>query len=323
MTADSQVCRFCANASGNKRHRVREMMFGTKEVFDYLECASCGALSLATVPSDMSRYYPNNYYSLQGKGPQEEPSWRRLLKHERAKYALTGKGVVGKFLAKHSGSWPHFALFKEAGLQFNSSILDVGCGNGDNLMRFASDGFTNLTGVDPFVEKDLSYPNGVKIFKREIRDVEGQFDCVISNHSFEHMVDPVVSFKDMADRVKPGGVLLIVIPIAGSAAWAEYGSDWYGVDAPRHITIPSLKSMNTLATQNGLAIVRTWIEAAEDQFLLSEGYKRGLSMTQMREEGYDKFFTAEERAQFREKTERAAAANLGAQASFVMRKPTV
>lgn len=59
-----------------------------------------------------------------------------------------------------------FKWFKKTKVQFDSSILDVGCGHGKLLNRMRRDGFQNLVGVDPFIKEDLIYPNGVRIFKR-------------------------------------------------------------------------------------------------------------------------------------------------------------
>ena len=60
----SAACRICGNASDNRAHVAREMMFGTRERFDYVECARCGCLQIRDVPADLSPYYPADYYSL-------------------------------------------------------------------------------------------------------------------------------------------------------------------------------------------------------------------------------------------------------------------
>lgn len=40
-------------------------MFGFRDEFDYLECDECGCLQLITIPPDLIKYYPPNYYSYQ------------------------------------------------------------------------------------------------------------------------------------------------------------------------------------------------------------------------------------------------------------------
>jgi hypothetical protein len=56
-------CRICANNENQKVSEVREMMFGFRDVFTYFQCSVCGCLQIADIPTDMSKYYPSNYYS--------------------------------------------------------------------------------------------------------------------------------------------------------------------------------------------------------------------------------------------------------------------
>ncbi|MGH2855114.1 MAG: hypothetical protein ACRDLF_13090, partial [Solirubrobacteraceae bacterium] len=60
------TCAICANAAGNRVFGAREMMFGLRERFEYLECGECGCLQLLDVPEDLARFYPESYYSLGG-----------------------------------------------------------------------------------------------------------------------------------------------------------------------------------------------------------------------------------------------------------------
>ena len=55
------ACGACGGISLD-RLRVREMMFGTREVFTYGECANCGSLTLLDPPEDLSRFYDHDTY---------------------------------------------------------------------------------------------------------------------------------------------------------------------------------------------------------------------------------------------------------------------
>ena len=50
------------------------MMFGTRERFAYFECSACGCLQIETVPADMARHYPDNYYSFSASTSAEPSS---------------------------------------------------------------------------------------------------------------------------------------------------------------------------------------------------------------------------------------------------------
>lgn len=74
--------------------------------------------------------------------------------------------------------------------QYSTRILDVGCGAGAFLCRMAKQGYTELYGCDPFIEKDIFYDNGVRIYKKTIHEMRDEFDWIFFNDSFEHITDP-------------------------------------------------------------------------------------------------------------------------------------
>ena len=80
------------------------------------------------------------------------------------------------------------------------------------------DGFQNLTGIDPFIKENLIYPNGVKVLKKCIFELEGQFDLIISNDSLEHS-NPLIVLHKFYELLKHNKFVLIKIPVASSFAW--------------------------------------------------------------------------------------------------------
>src|SRR3712207_3434389 len=77
------ACRVCGNSSGNRVHRAREMFAGTRDEFDYVECAACGTLHIREVP-DLRPYYAAGYYSLR---PPEQGGAAAGLKRRLARRA--------------------------------------------------------------------------------------------------------------------------------------------------------------------------------------------------------------------------------------------
>ena len=157
------VCKICKNSSDNKSHVAYEMLHGTREPFEYLECASCGCLQIKEIPKELNKYYPEDYYSFQLKRVPGVNPISTFLRRQRSKYCLFGNNKIWPLRSKKYDS---FRWFKKTKINFDSSILDVGCGYGKLLNRMRRDGFHNLTGVDLIIKENLNYPNGVKILKK-------------------------------------------------------------------------------------------------------------------------------------------------------------
>jgi hypothetical protein len=102
------------------------------------------------------------------------------------------------------------------------------------------------------------------------------------HHSLEHAPDPLQLLIDLKKLLPADGSLLLRIPLAASEAWMQYGVDWYQIDAPRHLVIPSRKGMNILVKRAGYEILRVKYDSDETQFLCSEQYRRGIPLRDRR-----------------------------------------
>jgi len=270
-------CRICQNSVGNRIFTAREMMFGSRETFDYIECASCGCLQIIEIPSDIEKYYyyPQTFYSLEiRKNPKKKPI-RTYLRRQRSKFCLSGKNKTWPLRSTKYGS---FRWFKKTKITFDSKILDVGCGYGKLLFRMQRDGFLNLTGVDPYIKEDINYRNGVKVFKKHVFELNGQYDLIMSHHSLEHMPQPLDVLKKIYELLKPNRYAIIRIPIASSYSWRHYGVNWVALDAPRHLFSHTTKSMQLLSKKAGFIVADIDFDSTERQFIISELYSKGIAL---------------------------------------------
>ena len=249
-------------------------MLGLRAVFEYFECGSCGSIQIAVVPADLSRYYPETYYSFR------KPSRiKRHLKCEWARFAYTKSGFLGRLLTKVLGENLPVASLQRLSVPKQARILDVGCGSGDLLMELGYLGFTNLRGVDPYNAADLSLDGGILIEKKNLSEMEETFDLVMLHHSFEHMADPRQVFKNAARILNKNGNFLVRVPVASSQAWKQYGADWVQLDAPRHLFIPSRKAMERLSHEFGFVLDQIIYDSTAFQFWGSEQYRMGISLS--------------------------------------------
>ena len=97
-------------------------------------------------------------------------------------------------------------------------------------------------------------------------------DFIILHHSFEHMAEPLSVLKKIYQLLLPNGYVLIRIPVSSSYAWREYDLNWVQLDAPRHLFLHSIESMQLLAKQAGFQMKDIVFDSSAFQFWGSEQY---------------------------------------------------
>ncbi len=284
------VCKICGNLESNMPYVVREMQFGTRDEYDYFECARCGCLQIAEIPENLSKFYPANYYSYQEAEPTVSSAKpgvggikQRLISRQLTRHYFHKQSVLGNWLARTSslsGDYPLWVRQKRLnlGLRLDSQILDVGCGKGQFLLDLYELGFTSLLGIDPFLDADIVYENGVRVLKRQLTELDQQFQFIMLHHSFEHMPDPVGTLKTLHRLLQPDCFTLIRIPVAGSYCWRKYGVDWAALDAPRHLFLHTTKSLKLVASQTGFDIAEIVFDAEGYSHWASEQYRMDIPL---------------------------------------------
>lgn len=161
-------------------------------------------------------------------------------------------------------------------------LLDVGCGNGGNLAAARQLGWT-VQGleIDPQAVASAR-ADGLDVLEgdyRRLTEFEEALDCVICSHVIEHVHEPRALMRSIYAALKPGGVALISLPNADSIVLAAVGENWRGLEAPRHLAIPTAKTMRALVETLGFAVeaapVSPWVTLEES---LSIAQRRGLDL---------------------------------------------
>ncbi len=318
-------CRVCGNASEDTEHMAREMMFGTRDEFTYIECSHCGTLQIKTIP-ELAKYYPENYLSFTSETPVGRTALHRFAARAIGKYFVEGHGFSGKLLAGFrpgfAGNFP--AMLRESGLgiSFDSRILDFGCGKGQFLQTLHHFGFRDLTGADAFIEGDIELQTGVRILKRSLAEIEPSFDVIVMSHSFEHLPDPRAALRDALRLTRPGGHLLVAMPIV-NFAWERYGTDWVQLDAPRHLYLFTERAFTNLANEAGFSVASVRYESTAFQFWGSEMYRRDLQLIPDGAPGAihpPDIFSAEQMAEWKAEAERLNSEGRGDTATFTLKR---
>ncbi len=240
------------------------MQFGMRDEFIYCECADCGCLQLTTSPTDLSKYYPKSYFSFT---KQEENFFKERLNVYRDRYCLRKSNLSGKILFKKFGEPTYIGWLNRCDINFQSKILDIGCGTGRLLYRMGNAGFKNLVGVDPYISENIFYSNGVTILKKSFLEIDDKFDLIMMHHSLEHMNDQHRVFKKLGEIIPEGKSLLIRIPVCSSFAWEKYRENWLALDAPRHFFLHSKDSLKYIAGKYGFEITEILYDSRSIQLL--------------------------------------------------------
>jgi SAM-dependent methyltransferase len=324
------ACPVCLVTGPHDPYMVREMMFGSRETFQYLCCRACGTLRIAIVPGDLGRHYPERYHY--GRLPDDVvpgSALTRWLVGLVVTPDFTGRGRrLARLARRLVVPPPGYRRWKGSLLRWGvrslaGGVLDVGPGPApDRLVVLHALGFRNLLGIDPFIAADLTV-HGVRVRKQRIEEVSGRFDLVMFHHSFEHLPDPPASLRAAVALLRPGGRIVIRLPVMGSALWDRFGVDWWELDAPRHLFLFSRAGLLGLAESEGLRLVKVTEETSAKEFVGSEQYRRNLSMFEPGSWFVDPAasgFRSDEHAAFAEDARRANEAARAGRACFLFTK---
>lgn len=122
------------------------------------------------------------------------------------------------FTWKHFFNPVHILMLREVGDVGGLSILDLGCGTGDMLRRFAAAGAARLVGVDAsdgMLEVASRLCDGYGNVELLAGSAESlpfpaeEFDIVTSCIAFHHFPDPSGALCEAGRVLKPGGRLFI------------------------------------------------------------------------------------------------------------------
>jgi SAM-dependent methyltransferase len=270
-------CKICQNEKGNTAFELKEMMYGFGDTFPYFQCSSCNCIQIVSPPENMIKYYPGDYYSYSTEMMVKRLNFFRRL---QCRSIIRGeKSLFSKIITYKYKSPAYYQTLKNLKLfDLSSSVLDAGSGSGELLKCFYEAGYKNLTGIDPYIEKDLVYNDCIRIEKKELFDVSGKFDAIMLNHSLEHMEHQPEVIKKLYSILTKEGRLLIRIPIVSKPLMEEYGLNVVSLDPPRHFYIHSFKSISLLLEKAGFITENVIYDAYEFSCWGSEQYKNGISL---------------------------------------------
>ena len=160
-------------------------------------------------------------------------------------------------------------------------LLDLGCGNGEFLLRARSAGW-DVVGLDfdnKAVEAACNQGLDVRLGGiEELDPANEQFDVITMAHVIEHVHDPVSVMQACFALLKKGGVLWIETPNLKSEGHKLFKDSWRGLEPPRHLVIFTLQSMVNALKGVGFSKVEIlpYRRLCREMFIASEAISKGL-----------------------------------------------
>lgn len=155
--------------------------------------------------------------------------------------------------------WDHYARHLKPPTPGHNKLLDVGCGNGEFLLRARSQGW-EVHGLD-FDAEALSHARKTGI---EVRHgaVESQqfpknsFDAITCHQVIEHVHAPLATLQTIFKWLKPKGHVWIGTPNIKGRSHSIFGRHWYLLSPPAHLQIFSHDAIIWLLSEAGFSKIQ-------------------------------------------------------------------
>lgn len=187
-----------------------------------------------------------------------------ILEHSYAYQGLTKSAPfrIGKVLGKILSFFPIVSKWGGKTVRYvnhrsHGKLLDVGCGNGSFLSLMKDLGWQTFgIELDPEAVKAAKF-NELNVFQCGIEDADlelASYDAITMNHVLEHCDDPKETITKLAGSLKSGGLLVSISPNPTGVIAQWFGSNWRGLEPPRHLVLPSSKGYILLLQDLGFQV---------------------------------------------------------------------
>jgi len=219
------------------------------------QCCSCGTAYLdprptqATLAMAYSTYYTHEERDNASKGLVAYLKLRLRNGYLNSRYNsdLTPSFKAGRWVTP---------LFIHKRMQIDDNVrhlpttpgilVDIGCGNGQYLHIAKKLGWETWgVELDPKAA-ETARNSGAKIIMGGFPDTglpSQHFDVVTLSHVIEHVHNPIAALQEVFRVLKPGGQVWISTPNLDSLGHARFGSNWRGLEPPRHLVLFTLGSL--------------------------------------------------------------------------------
>ncbi len=273
-TTPIEECVLCSTKGTYTYANLEDKLFKSPGVWNISECNKCELIWLNPRPDPQSTgLIYKEYYTHEGFTNEFLISkvYKNFPINKKIKYAVANAyfsyevkvplfwSIAGYIL----GTFPWFkkkTFLSLAGFAFkkDSTILDIGCGNGDFLLEMRYLGW-NVFGTEVDTKAVVAATSiGVSVQEGSLSEVlypDNFFDAINMNNVIEHLPNPEETLRICYKILKPGGVLSIRTCSNSSLAHKVYKEDYRGLEIPRHFFIFSPLSLKKIGVQEGFKVL--------------------------------------------------------------------
>jgi 2-polyprenyl-3-methyl-5-hydroxy-6-metoxy-1,4-benzoquinol methylase len=135
-------------------------------------------------------------------------------------------------------------------------VLDVGCGAGNQMQMLLDLGW-DVIGLDVDRQAvEAACARGLQAAVGDLLSMAGDqtVDAITMVHVIEHLIDPRRHLRAAREHLEPGGRLVIITPNVDSLGARLFGTNWRGLEPPRHLQLFSLPALERLVAECGFEI---------------------------------------------------------------------
>jgi 2-polyprenyl-3-methyl-5-hydroxy-6-metoxy-1,4-benzoquinol methylase len=182
-------------------------------------------------------------------------------------------------LFEHWNNRRTMSRLRRAGVSASGLLLEVGVGSGSFLVYARQRGMIPAgCDISAVICRRTAAETGIRMFCGALDALprEALFDAIVMNHVVEHVAEPLALLRAAHRHLRPGGLLHLAVPNAGS--WEAHYSSWNSYE-PYHLLYFTRQTLRRTVEQAGFDVRALGThEAFSSWFLVLTRWLRGMDV---------------------------------------------
>lgn len=270
LCSAADCCISCGKAGRILYSKTRDRLYGIQGSWNSLVCPKCDLtwISPRPLPNELPKLYKSYFtHRISDESRSKQMGFKAKTRSAvMLKYGYPVQGdsapgtlhiAIAHLVRPLSDMIAHDLLYLPGPV--GGTLVDIGCGNGDYLMKMKFLGW-QVVGVefDPvsanLARERLNSPIFGSLESASI--LPSTCDVITMSHVIEHLPDPEATLKECYRLLRPGGRLVVLTPNLHALTHKVFGRYWFGLQPPQHLQIFSRASLSSFTFQAGFQNVR-------------------------------------------------------------------